>query len=89
MIFIYDKEFEWEQRVREFDEMKNRFYSSTRWQETKAAVIEREDCICQVCGEFIVGRTQIDHILEISYDQLKEDDEELYNMENLQLLCVP
>jgi 5-methylcytosine-specific restriction protein A len=42
-----------------------RGYCSAAWRRTRLAVIARDQGICQICGELVVGESgDIDHIVE-------------------------
>ena len=60
----------------------NSFYQSKQWKQTRNYIINRDNYICQVCGEPINNRKIIDHITPRRIDKSKELDEN-----NLWTLC--
>ena len=64
------------------------FYKSKKWIKVRNQVRKRDLLVCQHCKELIVSKKMIvDHITEIT-PQNKNDKDVLYNMNNLQLLCI-
>ena len=68
--------------------VRNPFYLSKRWKDTRLKVLRRDRYICQECGAKCLGKSrglpspQVDHILE-----LKTHPQLAYSMDNLRTLC--
>lgn len=60
----------------------NNFYQSEQWKQTREYVINRDNYMCQICGEVITDRKIIDHIVPRRVDKSKQLDED-----NLWTLC--
>ena len=60
------------------------FYSSSRWKITRDSIKRRDQGVCQRCGQIVVGRGIVDHIIELTDF---EDDLITYGEDNLQYLC--
>lgn len=61
---------------------RNDFYQSKQWKQTRNYIINRDNYICQVCGEVITDRKIIDHIIPLRCNVDKQLDEN-----NLWTLC--
>lgn len=62
------------------------FYSSSKWIKTRDNIRERDKFTCQKCGSFTAKRYEVDHIIELTWDNV-DDWNIAYNPDNLQLLC--
>lgn len=79
----------------EFIEFQNRFYHSKQWIELAKYVRLKSMNKCNRCGLFIKkrkdpkmsGRHQVDHIIEITEENMNDESITL-NIDNLQLLCL-
>lgn len=64
------------------DKEANSFYQSHQWKRTRNYVINRDNYMCQVCGEPVNDRKIIDHIVPRRIDKNLE-----LNTDNLWTLC--
>lgn len=64
------------------DKKRNAFYQSTRWEQVRNAVVNRDCYTCQVCGNAIDDRKIVDHIVPLRIDGSKSLD-----TSNLWTLC--
>ena len=68
--------------------VRNPFYLSKRWKDTRLKVLRRDRYICQECGAKCLGKSrglpspQVDHTID-----LKKAPELAYTMSNLKTLC--
>lgn len=83
-----DREFEFQRYLQEYDYLKNRFYNDDEWIQIREEVRKRENNICQMCKEFIVGRSIVHHVEPITMEQLKNEDPCLYDKSKLILVCL-
>lgn len=65
----------------------NDIYNTTTWRNIRDQVRARDDHTCQRCGLPIVGRSIVDHIIEIDKHN-RYDENIVYDLDNLQLLCI-
>lgn len=62
------------------------FYSSNKWKKVRDFVKKRDKMVCQRCGSWSEERYEVDHITELTWDNV-DDWNVAYNPDNLQLLC--
>lgn len=62
------------------------FYSDSKWIKTRDMIRKRDKMTCVKCGDFTADRYEVDHIIELTWDNV-DDWNIAYNPENLQLLC--
>ena len=63
------------------------FYSTKQWKQMRDEIKLRDKMTCAMCHRAITGRYIVDHIKELTYDNMYDYDV-AYNPENLQLLCI-
>lgn len=63
------------------------FYESKKWRETRDQIRIRDKMTCRHCGQPIIGRSVVDHKIELTLENV-HDWNIAYNPENLQLLCL-
>jgi 5-methylcytosine-specific restriction protein A len=70
-----------------FRELKRkRVYLTKRWREIRKVVLKRDKFTCQNCGIILTRNQHIDHIIDITYENI--DDEKItFDVDNLQTLC--
>lgn len=62
------------------------FYSSKKWLNTRDSIRKRDKMTCRKCGSFSETKYEVDHIIELTWDNIDNWDIS-YNPDNLQLLC--
>lgn len=62
------------------------FYSGKKWLEVRDYVRHRDENTCRSCGNPVTERYIVDHIIEVTVDNVHDWDI-AYNPDNLQLLC--
>lgn len=62
-------------------------YKTKEWQDIVRVVRLRDMGICQRCGYMITGKSIVDHIEEITDDNVN-DMNKVFGLDNLQLLCI-
>jgi 5-methylcytosine-specific restriction endonuclease McrA len=62
------------------------FYSDSKWLKMRDEIRTRDKMTCQRCGTFSADRYEVDHIIELNWDNI-HDWNITWNPENLQLLC--
>jgi 5-methylcytosine-specific restriction endonuclease McrA len=72
---------------KDFKEWQNKFYTSKEWFEVRNFIRQRDKMKCCRCGKIIKGKSIVDHIKEITPQNLNDKDITL-NPNNLQLLCL-
>ncbi len=71
-----------------FRDWQKKFYKSKKWINLRNYVRLRDNYTCQHCKRLIVkDKWIVDHIVEIN-EKNKNDNEILYNKNNLELLCI-
>lgn len=62
-------------------------YKTKQWGDISRIVRVRDMGRCQRCGRLIVGRYIVDHIVELTDDNIGDMDV-VFGLDNLQLLCI-
>lgn len=62
------------------------FYSSNKWLSVRDSIRKRDKMTCKKCGSFTSKYYEVDHIQELTWDNISDYDI-AYNPNNLQLLC--
>ena len=62
------------------------FYADRKWLALRDYVRKRDKMTCQHCGSFSEKRYEVDHIVELDWNNVG-DPEIALNPDNLQLLC--
>lgn len=61
------------------------FYSEPKWLAVRDYVRARDKMICARCGDVILDRPEVDHIIPLTWENVTDPDI-AYNPDNLQLL---
>lgn len=62
------------------------FYNTKEWIKVRNFVRERDKNTCRICGSYNAKRYEVDHIIELTWDNINDPNIAL-NPENCQLLC--
>ena len=72
---------------KEFVKQQQKFYNSKLWKKTRDYIRDKYQMKCCHCNKFITGRAEVDHIIEITPDNI-HDDMVTLDESNLELLCA-
>lgn len=70
-----------------FEKKVHKIYKSKRWQHVRKQVFKRELFTCQHCKCYIKSRPQCHHKIHITPSNIHDEDI-VYNLDNIELLCV-
>lgn len=62
------------------------FYDSSKWRKVRDEIRLRDKMTCRDCLNPIIGRSIVDHINPLTFENMHDWDI-AYNHDNLQLLC--
>lgn len=62
------------------------FYNGKDWIKVRDFVRKRDEMTCRICGSYNAERYEVDHIIELTWENVDNPDIAL-NPENCQLLC--
>lgn len=72
---------------KEFVKQQMKFYNSKRWKQMRDYIRDKYQMKCAHCKKLITGRSAVDHIIELTPDNILDEQISL-NEHNLELLCA-